>query len=147
MAGRKNELGNNPKQQEELLALIADGLSLREACKRDGMPDRGTVFRLCETDEAFRNQYARACEARSDAIFDEMLDIADDGTNDWQTKQSADGESYESLNAEHVQRSRLRIDARKWVLSKMNPKKYGDKIGLEHSGGLTVTLEPDASKL
>ena len=60
-----------------------------------------------------------------------MLDIADDSTNDYMMKQGEDGSEYEALNAEHIQRSRLRIETRKWLSSKLKPKKYGDKIQQE----------------
>lgn len=92
------------------------------------MPNKSTVFRWLAADEAFRDQYARAREAQADALFDDILDIADDGTNDYMTKTNADGSEYEALNAEHIQRSRLRVDARKWMAGKLLPKKYGEKI-------------------
>jgi hypothetical protein len=64
-----------------------------------------------------------------------MLDIADDGTNDWAKQQlGEDGPEVEVLNKEHIQRSRLRIETRKWLASKLKPKKYGDKITTEHTG-------------
>ena len=56
------------------------------------------------------------------------LDIADDGSNDWVERKNADGSTTEVVNGEHIQRSRVRIDARKWLLSKLAPKKYGDKL-------------------
>ena len=73
------------------------------------------------------DQYAKARELQADTIFDEMFDIADDGSNDWMLKKSGDDE-IEVLNHEHVQRSRLRIDTRKWALARMAPKKYGEKL-------------------
>ena len=62
--------------------------------------------------------------SRADAMFEDMIDIADDGRNDY----IVNGDGEERFNTEHVQRSRLRLDTRKWMLSKMLPKKYGDKI-------------------
>lgn len=75
-------------------------------------------------------------------MFEDMFDIADDGTNDWVKRDGAD-----VLNSEHVQRSRLRIDTRKWALARMSPRKYGDKIGVEHSGGVNITITPDDDDL
>lgn len=64
---------------------------------------------------------------------DELLDIADDGTNDWMLRND-DGENVSySLNGEHVQRSRLRVDTRKWLLSKLIPA-YAEKRINEHTG-------------
>lgn len=118
------------------------GESLRSVCRDDAMPSRETVYQWLSKHEAFADQYAKACDVRADQMFDEIFEIADDGTNDF-TEQ--DGEAR--VNGEHIQRSRLRIDARKWALSKMMPKKYGDKLDLNHSGGVTVTLERDAEDL
>jgi hypothetical protein len=79
--------------------------------------------------EAFREQYARATEQRADLMAEEILEIADDGRNDYATT-----ENGETFNSEHVQRSRLRVDARKWLLAKMQPKKYGERVQTEVTG-------------
>ena len=55
-----------------------------------------------------------------------MLEIADDGRNDWIVRLRKDGSTETVVDNEAVQRSRLRIDTRKWLLSKLSPKKYGD---------------------
>jgi hypothetical protein len=68
-----------------------------------------------------------------EAWADEIVDICDDASNDWMERNNGDDkESSWVLNGEHVQRSRLRIDTRKWLLSKLKPEKYGDK--LQHGG-------------
>lgn len=99
-------------------------MSLRSALKLEGTPSSETFYKWILEDKIKAKRYAHACEARADSIFEEMLDIADDGTNDYMTLD----DGREVLNSEHVQRSKLRIDARKWMLAKMNPTKYGDKI-------------------
>lgn len=120
-------------------------MSLREICKLPGMPDRHTVIRWLLTREEFRAQYAQAREAQADALFEEVVEIADDGRNDWMARQDAgDRELYE-LNGEHVQRSRLRVDARKWAAGKLAPKKYGDKVLAEVSGVDGAPLAPAVS--
>lgn len=113
---------------------LADARSLRSICIDEGMPSQATVFRWLADDRYvnFREQYARARESQADAIFDEILDIADDGSNDWMERTREDGSVDEVLNHEHVQRSKLRIDARKWMAGKLRPKVYGDKIELNH---------------
>ena len=94
------------------------GESLNKICQRPGMPSRTSVYRWLREYEQFRNNYARATEDRAESIFEEMLDIAD----------SAEEETAS------IAKARLQIDARKWILGKMNPKKYSDKQTVEHSG-------------
>jgi hypothetical protein len=113
---------------------LAEGKSLRAICLIEGYPNLSTVIRwLAHKDSSFDNfraQYARAREAQADYFFDEIIEIADDGSRDY--KKSIDGQ--ESVDHDHIARSKLRVDARKWAASKMQPKKYGDKIMQEHSG-------------
>lgn len=118
---------------------LASGESLRAICRDEEMPGSTTIFRWLASDEeaykGFREQYARAREAQADALADEILEISDDGTNDWMERKNADGSIGDIiLNGEHVQRSRLRVDARKWYAGKVAPKKYGDKLTAELSG-------------
>lgn len=120
---------------------LADGRSLRAICRKPDMPGQSTVFRWLADERyaAFREQYTRAREAQADALFDEMLDIADDGSNDWMERRREDGTVDEVFNHEHIQRSRLRVDARKWMAGKLRPKVYGDKLDLTSSDG---TMSP-----
>jgi hypothetical protein len=111
-----------------ICAEIALGFSLRTICAEESMPCVKTIFNWFRTQPGFLQQYETAKEEQADALAEEMLDIADDGTNDWMEKKNKDGSTFEVLNAEHVQRSRLRIDTRKWIASKLKPKKYGDKV-------------------
>lgn len=128
---------------------IADGKSLRSICAADDMPARSTVFKwLADPARSdFVDQYARAREAQAEALFEDILDIADDGSNDYTVKKRPDGSEYDAFDAEHVQRSKLRVDARKWMVAKLAPKKYGDKLELEHSGGVNLTVAPDDANL
>jgi hypothetical protein len=92
------------------------------------MPAPSTVYLWLAKYPEFSDQYARAREAQADAIFDDILDIADDATNDWMERNVDDDEGVGwKLNGEHIQRSRLRVDARKWMAGKLRPKKYGEK--------------------
>lgn len=118
---------------------IADGRSLRSICNDEGMPNKATVFRWLAVSEAFRDRYAHAREAQADALFDEILDIADEASNDWMERRGEDGAGW-VLNGEHVQRSRIRIDARKWMAGKLRPKKYGDKLELSGDPENPLTL-------
>lgn len=112
---------------------------MRTICAEDEMPDKATVFRWLAVNEPFRDQYARAREAQADYYAEEIIEISDDGTNDWMERRSeaekgAGVNTGWVLNGEHVQRSRLRVDARKWYASKVAPKKYGDRLENTHSG-------------
>lgn len=119
--------------------LLAEGLSLREICRADGMPDKATVMRWLHANAEFRDQYARAKEIGIEAIAEDILDIADDGENDWMERKGRDGESKGwEFNGEAARRSQIRIDARKWLLSKLAPKKYGDKVETTLQAGDTI---------
>ena len=108
---------------------IERGLSLRKSLSGLSMSSK-TFYEMLDSDELLRKRYARACEERADAIFDEIIEIADISNAD--VIFTEDGKM--SIDGEAIQRSRLKIDARKWSLSKMNPKKYGDKVDLTSDG-------------
>lgn len=132
-----------------ILARVMAGESLRSICRDEDMPSRSTVHLWLAKDARFSDQYAKACEVRAEELFDEMFEIADDATNDWMIRGSGEN-ATEVVNGENVQRSRLRIDTRKWALARMNPKKYGDRITNEvvgKDGGPIATTQIDAKKL
>lgn len=128
-AGRPSDYSK--ELADDLCAQLAEGKSLRSVCLAESMPSCRTVFTWLRTYPQFLQQYEKAKEECADALADEMLDIADDGSNDWMEKRNAEGEMIGwQVNGEHVQRSRLRIDSRKWIASKLKPKKYGDKLAV-----------------
>ena len=124
---------------------LAEGESLRTICAKDDMPDKATVLRwlLDGEHDWFLEQYARAREAQADHLADEILDIADDGRNDWTKNET--GKSL--VDHEHVARSRLRVDTRRWLMARMAPKKYGDRLQHTGDGGGPIRVAPDLSKL
>lgn len=101
-----------PEMAPDICSLLADGESLRKVCERPGMSNKSTVFRWLAQHDEFRDQYAKATETRTGAIFEEMFDISDAVTEE----------------AAAVGKARLRIDTRKWALARMSPKKYGDEV-------------------
>lgn len=123
----------------KILVRIELGEALRNILKDEDLPSSKTFYEWLDNDDSKVKQYARACELRAEIIFDELLDIADDGRNDFVTKKLGGDVEIECLNSENIQRSRLRIDARKWILSKMNPKKYGDKLDIEQTNITPIT--------
>jgi len=120
---------------EEIAALIlgriAEGESVRAICRDENMPAASTVFLWLQRHSAFSEQYARATAARADAFAEEIIEISDDGRNDTYE----DDEGREHVNTDVIQRSRLRVDTRKWLMARMAPKKYGDKVEQILSGG------------
>lgn len=119
------------KLADRICQKIAEGYSVRSICKEKDMVSMQTLFRWLRENDKFREQYVRACEERSYAQAEEIIDIADNATNDYMEKLEGDGYIF---NSENVQRSRLRIDTRKWLMSKMNPKVYGDKLDMTTNG-------------
>lgn len=115
---------------------ISEGESLRSIVKDEKMPASSTIFRwlLDKEYKEFWEQYEKARNIQAELMFEELLDIADDGFNDYMERENRDGSSYEVVNSEHIQRSRLRVDTRKWYLSKVLPKKFGDKLDLTTDG-------------
>ena len=135
------------KHKATICERIANGESLRQILETEGMPASSTVFKWLSDDASFSEQYARAREAQADAVFDDILSIADDGRNDWMQRNYGE-ETRWVENGEAIRRSQLRIDARKWMAGKLKPKKYGDKLDVEHAGKLeiNVTIGGDAGK-
>lgn len=122
-------------QGDAICILLAEGRSLNEICRQEGMPDKSTVIRWLGKYPDFRNQYAKAKEVGIEVWAEDILDIADDGSNDWMERKNADGENIGwSFNGEAAKRSQIRIDARKWLLSKLAPKRFGDKVQQEITG-------------
>tara|TARA_R110000744_G_scaffold246942_1_gene363473 strand:- start:36140 stop:36655 length:516 start_codon:yes stop_codon:yes gene_type:complete len=111
---------------------LAGGESMRSIGRDESMPAVRTMFRWLREKEEFKHQYEIAKEESADGLVEEMLEIADESSNDYMDKLMKNGETVRVLDAEHVQRSRLRIDVRKWSASKLKPKKYGDKQHVEH---------------
>jgi hypothetical protein len=111
---------------------VANGSSARAACRLQHVDE--STFRLQrKMYPEFDTQYARALEDRASVWAEEFMEIADDSTNDWvETKFGP------QVNREAIERTKLRIDARKWMMARILPKKYGDKLDLNHSGEVAI---------
>lgn len=129
---------NKTEEEKQILfdAIIQDisenGVSLFAALKN--RLSSTTFYAFMDEDESRIKRYARATELRAEKMAEETLDIADSVDNDLITL--PDGR--EVVNNNVINRDRLRVDTRKWLLAKMHPKKYGDKISTEISGELKV---------
>jgi transcriptional regulator with XRE-family HTH domain len=124
-----------------VLQRLAEGLSLRKAAAEAGI-DPSTVLKWEDADPEFAQQYAHARATGYKLLADELIEIADDSSGD-----VIETERGPVANAEFAARSRLRVDTRKWMLSKMLPKVYGDKIEHEHKGRVVITATPHDEKL
>ena len=91
---------------------IMAGKSLRTICSMEGMPSTSTVYAWLGQYQEFSDMYARAREVQADVLADEILEIADSDLD--------------------PNRARVMIDARKWLAGKLRPKKYGDRVELDH---------------
>jgi hypothetical protein len=121
---------------------IANCVPLRAIAAMEGMPTVATVMNWLADDNKpeFLEQYARAREAQADRMAEDILAIADEECTmvrtDKHGSKDDDGEGHTEVvfDATAVARNRLRVDARKWLASKMAPKKYGDKLQTELTG-------------
>lgn len=119
----------------EILERLTSGESLRSICKPDGMPAESTVRTWVVYDQSgFSAQYEKARRAQMDALAEDLLEIADEKSDD-------------------VQRARLRVDTRKWLMSKIAPKRFGDRVVTEHTGpnggpiqNQTLVIDPEKLK-
>jgi hypothetical protein len=121
---------------------LADGESLKSICEDESMPSKSTVFKWLSENATFSDMYARARETQADALFDDILSIADDARNDWMEKNFGE-ETRWVENGEAIRRSQLRIDARKWMAGKLRPKKYGEKLDINLDGSVSFAISSE----
>lgn len=133
----------------EICKRIANGESLTAICKDEHMPYKDQVLDWLFDEPEFSTQYARAREAQAEHYLDEIIQIADDSVLDTEINPES---GNEVTNHDVIQRAKLRVDTRKWAMSKLAPKKYGDRIThggdpdapINHQVGITVTFhDPD----
>ena len=135
----KNNVGRPTKYSseiaEEICVRLAMGESLIKICKDQHMPHRKTVMYWAYTpNHEFCDTYKRAREMQQEHFLDEIIEIADDSSQDFEN-----GE----FNREHVQRSKLRIETRRWIMERLGQKLYGNKQQIDHkSTDGTMTPAP-----
>lgn len=143
-AGKAKRGGQTTFSHEKANAVcrqLAMGATLRAVCRKPGMPPESTVrLWALEDRHGFAAQYAGARELGYYAMADEMLEIADDASGDVVTGTREDGTEFETVNHEVIARSRLRVDTRKWALSKALPKVFGDKLDVTSGGKPVVPI-------
>lgn len=121
------------EKADAICAALEQGQTLRKACAELGL-DPATVLRWTKDQPDFSKQYAEARQAGYQLLADEIIEISDDSAGDV----IVDDEGNTRTDAERVARSRLRVDTRKWMLSKMLPKIYGDKMESTVKGEMTI---------
>jgi hypothetical protein len=144
--------GRNTIYSEELgdriAYLLANGATVNEIERLEGMPDGSTIRGWAlKPDHPFYPLYSRARELGYMKMADDLTDIMDNGQNDWMARQIAGMDEDDprrvawQVNGEHISRSRLRFEGRKWLLSKALPKIYGDKVALTDAAGGKLVIE------
>lgn len=149
--GTKGKAGRPSAYSDELADIIcarmSEGQSMRTICKDDDMPSLSMVFRWLgdERYERFREQYTRARELRADAMFEEMIDTAraERETNQVTIRETEKGIMRDEKTMDNVPRASLLVDTLKWTLSRMNPKKYGDKLQVDSKTDITHHYNDD----
>lgn len=149
MAERGRPTIRTPEVEEEIVAWISEGKTLREFCRQEGKPARRTVDEWRLNDPEFSARVTRARDEGFGQIAEECMEIADDASNDWMQRIGKDGEETGwQLNGDHVQRSKLRIETRLKLLACWDPRRYGNKVQVGGDGGepINVTNKGDAVK-
>ena len=133
----------------ELGDLICEGIARKTPLARlcdetEELPTARTVYTWLRTHDEFLQNYTRAKEDQADYLAEECIDIADnDAMNPVMGTDGQplliDGKPVYNVDSASVGHAKLRVDTRKWVASKLKPKKYGDKIQTEHSGNVGIT--------
>jgi hypothetical protein len=118
----------------EMIATTTAGLNA--ICKMGRFPAPSTIYLWLTKHKEFSEKYTYARERQADLMGEQILSISDDTSRD-----TVVTDSGEHADSEWISRSRLRVDARKWLMSKLHPKKYGDKIDLTSKGeALTIKV-------
>ena len=130
-----------PENCDEIIERLTNGETLTGICRDKHLPARTTILLYRNKNPRFADRYARARRDQMDVWSDEIIDISDDGTTDYVIKKGRNGVEYEAVDQEHIQRSRLRVDTRKFLMAKIAPHVYGDHVEVKHSGDVTVQHE------
>jgi Bacteriophage Sf6, terminase small subunit-like len=130
MAGRPNSK-YRPELAERICELIVEGFTLRQIEPEIGVSKR-TILRWLAKEPDFRRIYGQAYELWAEATSHEIIDIANDGSNDWVDRETTSGRLKRVVDHEAVHRSKLRVDTLKWLMAHRAPKRWGD--AMKHTG-------------
>jgi hypothetical protein len=141
-------MGAPTKYSEEVANMICKNIAMGKSIKKisDENPTlfcMASVFNWMTTYPDFLENYTRAKDEQAEFFAEQIIDIADDGINDTYIDEAT---GQRRTDAEVIARSRLRVETRKWAISKLKPKKYGDRVENYHSGGTTTKVIYDDIK-
>jgi hypothetical protein len=124
---------------DEIFSRMAEGETLTAICDSDRakFPKRHTIKSWIAKREELSAEYARVRTLQADAWADEMIGIADDKSRDTKTIETQNG-SYDVADKEWIERSKQRIETRKWLMGRLHPKQWGDKIEQTVNGNITT---------
>lgn len=122
------------KLADKLCASLSMGNSLKKTCEQKGMPTPSTVFNWFRLYPDFLESYTRAKEESADAMAEEIIDISNQPIMGEEVMLNKDGEIVTVKRSEMLGHRRLQIDTRKFLMAKMKPKRYGDKLDLTSDG-------------
>lgn len=125
------------EHQDAICEWIAQGETLREWCRQNNI-HYSTVYLWMEKDQTFAQRFARARDIGADCIADEILGIADTQEEGVVTKITDRG--VEETREDMLGHRKLRVETRLKLLAKWNPKKYGEKVDVNHGGGISLTV-------
>lgn len=136
-----------PKTIQNICTRLAVGESMRSICRDENMPVLATVMYWLFDGKhpEFLEQYNAARQIQAELYADEINEISDDGRNDYMLRKDKNGKQFYATDNEHIQRSKLRVDTRKWVASRLLPK-YKDKQETKHTGALGVVNLSDKTE-
>ena len=147
LATKQSKLGRpvekvDPVEAELICDWIAHGKTLREYCRQKGKVKWRTIYKWLEKDESFRTAFARARDTGCEVLFEECLEIID------QPPALCGSEGNTRIDPAFINMQNNRVQTRMKMLAKFNPKKYGDKLGVEAEGNISLTVQtgvPDAN--
>ena len=129
-----------PELGRSICTRIAKGESVITITSEDGMPCEATIYNWLQKHPDFLEEYTRARESQAEHYLDEIIQIADDCTDDVEKIMTKEGEDHR-IKQSAIARARLQVDTRKWAMSKLAPKKYGDRMAL--AGDADAPLKVD----
>ena len=109
---------------DRICEMLADGLKLAEICRNEGMPAASTIFRWLAAQPEFERHYGMARRACAHRLEDEIIEIADNVAAD--NPPTAEG-SARPASYVGIQRDKLRIEARRWLIRRLAPRRYGKR--------------------
>jgi hypothetical protein len=126
-------IARNKRNARKICERIVQGMTLKQIAVEMGAAHHSTILMWVAQDPDFAEQYRLAKQAQADHFAEEIIEIADDGSNDWMEREKANGETYQLVDYEAVNRSKLRVETRLKLMRAYAPRRFGDKVEVEHS--------------